>query len=202
MLDDLQRLFRESVAAFRTELNRREPEDHVAELLSAMRRELVAARAALPEYAAQVERSRRELAHERAQLEQCERRGRLAHTAGDVETVRVAEEFAVRHRARVEVLEQKLAAAEAEHALRGREAEEMKEKYRVADANRLQLVAELRRGQSRERIRTVASDASASFEDFARMEEAIGQRAAESAAFEELSVEERLREMKRRMGRE
>jgi phage shock protein A len=202
MLDDLQRLFRESVAAFRAELNRREPEDQVAELLSAMRRELVAARAALPEYAANVERSRRELAHERAQLEQCERRGRLARDAGDDATVLVAEEFAGRHRARIGVLEQKVAAAEAEHALRGREAEEMKEKYRAADANRLQLVAEIKRGHARERIRTVAADATASFDDFARMEESIGQRAAESDAFAELSVEERLREMKRRMGRE
>ena len=50
----------------------------------------------------------RELAAERKQLEDAERRGRLAAAVPDPETVAVAERFAARHRERVAVLERKI----------------------------------------------------------------------------------------------
>lgn len=51
----------------------------------------------------------RELAAEREQLAAAERRGQLAEGIQDAETIRVATEFAAKHRERVEVLERKLA---------------------------------------------------------------------------------------------
>ena len=67
----------------------------------------------------------RELAIERKQLEDAERRGRLAAAVPDPETVAIAERFAVRHRERVGVLERKLLVQRDELALAERELAEM-----------------------------------------------------------------------------
>ncbi|MBW3629702.1 MAG: PspA/IM30 family protein [Gemmatimonadetes bacterium] len=215
MFEDLNRIFRKSMSAFRSELSRREPEDQVAELLTAMRREWVAARADLPLLAERLERARRELVHERDLLGQCERRGKLAEGIGDAETVRVAAEFAVRHRERVGVLEQKVAAAEAEQALRLREVAEMKRRYEEADANRFALLAEIRRRQGQARMNAGADSAAGTFDDWNRMEERISDSEAYVDALEELDpsppprssapspdhVEERLRQLKRELGK-
>jgi phage shock protein A len=217
MFEDLQRIFRQSLSAFRSELHRHEPEDQVAELLSAMRREWVAAKADLPLFTELVQRAEAELAREREMLAQTERRGRLAQGIGDAETVRVATEFAGRHRERIVVLEQKVSTAQAERALRLREAEEMKVKYQEADKNRFSLLAELRRRRGQDRQRSVAEGVEGSFSDWDRMAEKIGEDAAYLDAAEELEadlstgpapsppppadVEDRLRELKRRMGK-
>lgn len=216
MLEDLQRLFRESVAAFRSELDKREPEDEVAHLLGSMRRELVEARALIPKLQAELEGARGELARERDLLERTERRGKLAGQINDAETVRVAEEFSTRHRGRISVLEQKVSAVEAELELRRREAEEMKQQYQEADANRMELVARVRRAQSQDRIRSVADEAAHSFSEWDRMAEKMGDDSAYADALRDLEeevadparpspsaadVEERLRELKRRMGK-
>ncbi len=74
----------------------------------------------------------RELAAERKQLEDAERRGRLAAGIPDPETVAVAERFAARHRERAAVLERKLAAQRDELALAEREAEEIAAQLRAA----------------------------------------------------------------------
>lgn len=212
MFKDLQGLFQKSVAAFRAEVERREPEDQVAELLSAMRRELTAAKASLPELQEEARRARAELGRERELLAQTERRGSLAERIGDGETARVAAEFAERHRERIAVLEQREQAAEAEHALRSREAAEMMRKYQEADANRFALVAQLRRTGAQQRMRSRLDGSSGPFADFARMEEAVGESAGYADALEDLAgpppppsspapdVEERLRELKRKLG--
>ena len=212
MFEELSRIFRKSMGAFRTELSRREPEDQVAELLSAMRREWASARAEIPVLEEGRERARKELARERELLEQTERRGRLADGIGDGETVRVAAEFAEKHRERIAVLEQKVAAAEAEKELRGREVEEMKRRYTEADANRFALLAEIRRRQTQARMGMGAEETASSFDDFGRMEEKISDADAYAAALDELDfdrpapppddVEERLRRLKREMGKE
>jgi phage shock protein A len=217
MFEDLQRLFRESVAAFRSELDKREPEDEVAHLLGSMRRELVEARALIPRIEEDLKGARAELARERELLERTERRGKLANQINDGETVRIAEEFSAKHRERIGVLEQKVAARDAELALRKREADEMKRQYQEADANRMELVARLRRGLSHERIRTVADETAHSFSEWERMAEKMGSDSAYAEALRELDedsappppppgpsptdVEERLRELKRRMGK-
>jgi len=82
----------------------------------------------------------RELVAERKQLDDAERRGRLAAQVSDAETVVVAERFAGRHRERVAMLERKLAVQRDELMLGERELEEMAAQYRAsgrpeADAN-------------------------------------------------------------------
>lgn len=64
----------------------------------------------------------RELAQERVQLADAERRGELAQGIQDEETIRVATEFATRHRERVGVLERKLGVQQDEVAMAEREA--------------------------------------------------------------------------------
>ena len=213
MFNEIMNVFRRSVAAFRDELVTREPEDQVAELLASMRKELVAARAALPGYEEVLAHARTELGKEREALAQCERRGAMAERIGDSETTRIAREFAVRHQERVLVLEQKVKAAEAELDFARREADEMKLRYREADANRFALLAELRRSGARERMKGATNDGA--FADWSRMEEEVERGAAYADALDELaespratsspdpaSVEERLKELKRRLGRE
>lgn len=67
----------------------------------------------------------RELASERKQLEDAERRGRLAAQIPDPETVSLAQRYAVKHRDRVSVLERKLPVQQDELALAERELAEM-----------------------------------------------------------------------------
>jgi hypothetical protein len=76
--------------------------------------------------------SERELEAERKQLEDAERRGRLAAAVPDAETVALAERFAERHRVRIEVLVRKIAVQHDELALAQREIEEMANQYRAA----------------------------------------------------------------------
>ena len=212
MFDELKRAFRESVAAFRAEVNRSEPEDQVAELLAAMRREWVSARAELPVLAETVERARAELAREREQLAQCERRGAQAERIGDDETARVAAEFAARHRERAGVLERKVEATVAERELREREVQEMKERYEKADANRYLLLAEVRSAHARARRQAVSDGLEGSFSDFQRMEDRISETEGHADAAREVGdlggpsapppdVEDRLRELKERLGK-
>src|SRR5690606_37892912 len=160
--------------------------------------------------------ARTALAQEREQLERAERRGRLAADINDAETVRVAEEVAAKHRERVVVLEQKVAAAEAELGLRRREADEMMRQFKEAEANRYELVARLRRVRSHDRIRSVADEAAHSFSEWDRMAEKVGADSDYVDALRELDedappppppgpspadIDARLEELKRRMGK-
>jgi phage shock protein A len=217
MLNEIRRIFRRSVDAFRSEVSTREPEDQIAELLSAMRRELVAARAAVPEYEEELRRAQRELAREEEALAQCERRGELAARIGDQETVQIAAEFAGKHRTRIEVLRQKVAASEAELNLRRSEADEMRDRYKEAEANRFALLAQLRMAGAQQRMRSAATGEQGPMADWARMQDRVEHDVRKADAYEELSeeppptsggrvdpraVEDRLRELKRQMGRE
>ena len=83
-----------------------------------------------------------ELAAERKLLEDAERRGRLAASVPDQETVAIAERFAARHRERVSVLERKLTVQREEVALAEREVAEMTaELQRAATGNPSESVA-------------------------------------------------------------
>lgn len=211
MLTDLKKLFARTWDAFVAEASRREPEDQVAEILLAMRREMVDARATLPLLQENIAAAERELARERTALDDAVRRGGLAQKIGDAETVRVAAEFADRHRRRIGVLEEKVRAARAEHELRGLEVQDMMRRYKEADLNRFALLNEMRRAQSGQRLRQAGT---ATDDEFARASDRIESEAAYSDALDELSgmdpapapassaddVEERLREMKRRLG--
>lgn len=69
---------------------------------------------------------------ERQQLEDAERRGRLAAQVPDPETVAVAERFAERHRERVGVLEKKVALQQEELRLAERDLEQLATAYRAS----------------------------------------------------------------------
>lgn len=189
MLNDLKKLFSRTWSAFHEELGRRDPEDEVAELLAAMRREMVEARATVPVLEEALEQARRELERERKALDDCHRRRALAQRIGDAETVRVAEEFAERHAARVGVLEEKLRAAQAERDLRVEEVSRMSRQYKETEANRFALLARLRTQRAQARMGVSSGDEPDPLAELDR----------ESARAD---VEERLRELKRRMGQE
>jgi hypothetical protein len=77
-------------------------------------------------------RTGRELAAERRQLADAERRGRLAAEAGDQETVEVAQRFVARHIERIAVLERRLGVQQDEILLLERDYSELAESYRLA----------------------------------------------------------------------
>lgn len=212
MLDDLKQLFSQAWASFLDEVGRREPEDQVAGLLGAMRREMVEARAALPLLEQNHNAAVAELAREKQRLADTERRRGQAERIGDAETVRIATEFEEKHRRRVAVLEEKVRAAAAEWELRRDESREMMEKYKEADANRFALLAEMRRQGARGTIHSAMGGTP--LDDFARAEEQIEHDSAYADAMEDLAggpppprrpapsdVDARLEELKRRMGR-
>jgi hypothetical protein len=80
--------------------------------------------------------SERELEAERKQLQDAERRGRLAAAVPDAETVALAERFAQRHRSRIEVLNRRIAVQRDELVLAEREIEEMSSQFRAAAGGR------------------------------------------------------------------
>ncbi|HET6762128.1 MAG TPA: hypothetical protein VFH27_00615 [Longimicrobiaceae bacterium] len=214
MLDDIKKVFADAWTAFHAEATRQDPEDQVANLLLAMRSEMVAARADLPLYEQTAARAAAELQRERGLLADCLRRQQLADRIGDAETVKVAGEFAAKHAARVTVLEAKSAAAVAEQELRRSEAEEMMRRYKDADTNRFALLAEIRARQAGRTIGGAMGTGSPLGDDFDRHASRIDETAAYADAMDELDgnpppsrapvedVDERLRELKRRMGRE
>lgn len=102
------------------------------ETAAALEQALIDARVGLGDLQRARETTERELAAQRRQLEDAERRGALAAAIPDPETVRVAAEFAERHRERVAVLERKLAVQADEVALAEREAADLASRWRQA----------------------------------------------------------------------
>jgi hypothetical protein len=102
------------------------------EVLSKMRDAVIEARAAVEGMRQGAAKTEQQLANERRHLEDAERRGRLAAEIDDQETVSVAEQFVAKHRGRVAVLQDKLAAQRAEIQLAERELDEMKGKLKQA----------------------------------------------------------------------
>ncbi|HEU0014157.1 MAG TPA: hypothetical protein VFQ45_10760 [Longimicrobium sp.] len=218
MLNDLKKLFSRSWDAFVAEAGKREPADQVAEILSAMRREMVDARATLPLLEEAHQAAVRDLERERRMLDDAVRRGGLAERIGDAETVRVAAEFAEKHRRRIAVLEEKVRATADEHALRRDEVQEMMRRYKEADANRFALLSQMRTASARQAINQAGGEGG---DDFDRMADRIERDNAYSDALEdlggldpsapppppsremrELEVDARLEELKRRMGKQ
>jgi phage shock protein A len=213
MLDDIKKVFADAWTAFHAEATRQDPEDQVANLLLAMRSEMVAARADLPVYDRNATQAAAELERERGLLADCVRRQQLAERIGDAETVQVAAEFAAKHQARVAVLEAKAAAAVAERDLRRGEAEEMMRRYKHADTNRFALLAEIRARQAGRTIGGAMGTGTPLGDDFDRHASRLDEKAAYADAMDELDgtpppshapvddVDDRLAELKRRMGR-
>jgi len=214
MLDDLKKMFSQAWESFTSEANRRDPEDQIAGLLGAMRREMVAVRAEIPALEEQHRGAVAELERERRRLDDTTRRGTMAERIGDAETVRVAGEFAEKHRRRIAVLEEKVRATKAEWELRRDESVEMMARYKEAEANRFALLAELRRQGARGTINSAMGGGSPVGDGFDRAAGKIEDEAAYADALDDLAgedapprrpspaadVDARLEELKRRMG--
>jgi hypothetical protein len=114
----LEKLFRDH--------SRSDPRGYMA----ALREALLEAKVGVATMRSALDTTERELAIERRQLADAERRGRLAAEVPDRETVLLADRFALRHRERVAVLERKLVVQRDELALAEREVEEMLGQYR------------------------------------------------------------------------
>lgn len=99
---------------------------------AALREAILEAKVGLGTMRSALVSTERELVVERRQLDDAERRGRLAADVPDAETVALAEKYAVRHRERVTVLERKLEVQRQELALVERELAEMVSEYRAA----------------------------------------------------------------------
>lgn len=98
----------------------------------ALRSAIIEARVAVVAMRDALQGSERQLEVERRQAEDAERRGRLAGEIGDLETVAVAEKYALRHRERLAVVERRIAVQREELMLAEREVTEMTEALRGA----------------------------------------------------------------------
>lgn len=219
MFDDLREAFRQAIENFKTELSRDEVPETVDQLLRAMREEVTDVQAATRKLDDEIRLALKGAEAEAKEAGTCRRRERMARKIGDEETARVAGEYAEKHESRKAVLERKALALKEERDLRRAEVAEMMERLKDARTNRDALAAKLGRGQAREAIR----DADDLFTELDRMAETIDdagrRREAEEEvrrelgddlddvpstdpdALEELDVDARLEDLKRRMGR-
>jgi phage shock protein A len=145
MFENLRDAFREAIENFKAELNK--PFDDVTvpgtvdRLLHGMQNEVVEAKATLRTLHAQLEQTRQQVLRESSEESTCRRREELARKVGDEETARLAAEYAAKHARRREVLERKAAALDEEHAMRAAEVAEMLARVREAQEKRDTLAA-------------------------------------------------------------
>jgi uncharacterized coiled-coil protein SlyX len=169
-------------AAVNAALDAATPPPDWRDLRNELHRAAVDGRAALLQLRDALAKAERELASERRQLEDAQRRGTLAAEVGDAETVAVAERFVARHGERVAMLEQKVAAQQTELTLTQRDVDEVVQ--RLKDL-------ELRAGVSAEGSRVQPPPDVDDSELGATLDR----------AGREAEAEARLRELKNRMGR-
>lgn len=223
MFENLRAAFREAVGNFKQELSRDEVPEAVDRLLHGMREEVTDAKTRLHDLQEGIRRALAEAEREKREMETCERRERMARQIGDEETAGVAGDFARKHRERKDVLEQKALALQKELDLRKREIEAMLKQIKEAQKKRDTLAAELGRGSARESIR----ESKGLFDELDRMAEKMGDEGRQAEAAEELyrdtaaedwesdlgldaeppprqevDMDARLAELKKRMGQE
>jgi len=97
------------------------PPEDLYDLAGRMRAALVEARAGLSQMREELDKTDRDLALARREIETAERRRGLAAGIDDAETVQVAEGYIAKHRERASVLERKAAAQREEIALAERD---------------------------------------------------------------------------------
>lgn len=172
MFREFKRAWRQAVDNFWQELEADTGE------LGAAYREVARVRNQMDELEDEIGDTRQRLVHELEQVKVCVRRERMAKDIGDTETERVAAEYRGRHQERASVLERKLEALEAEQRLCRRDLDEMEKA--------------LQEGRVRSaRIELEDLDRHPSEHEFRNLEESERTQ----------SAEERLEELKRRMGR-
>lgn len=159
-------------------------------VLADMRETLVRARMGLDDLRRGVAETRKQLAQEVRDYETAERRRTLAAEIGDKETETIAIRFAAHHAERVAVFQRKLDSQEAELALIDGEVTEMT----------VQLKAAMAGAGSGLRDSTPSAESLGGDEESLRAE-LDRLRRAESRAAHDAAAEERLAELKRRMGK-
>lgn len=127
MFDQLRESFRRMLESAPTPADRRA-------VVGQMKESLVHARLGVDDQRRGVAETRARLTQAQGELETTRRRGRLAADIGDRETVEVAARFEQQQAERVAVLERKLGAQEAELALLEREVAEMTAEFKRAAA--------------------------------------------------------------------
>jgi phage shock protein A len=216
MFENLRDAFREAIDNFKDEINRDQVPETVDKLLLGMRNEVADAKVRIKELEDLIARADAEAAREKAEATTARRRGEMAGKIGDEETVEVAAQYADKHEERQRLLEEKAEALRKEHAHREKEVTEMLAKVKEAQASRDSLTATAGRKDARQSI-SAADDL---FSELDRMAEKIGDEDARAQAAEslddielagddfepppreEVDVDERLEELKRRMGKD
>ncbi len=218
MFENLRNAFRDAVENFNKELARDQVPETVDKLLKGMQGEVADAKVRLRELEDQITRTDAEVKREKTEVATARRRGKMAQGIGDTETVEIATQYAARHEERQHVLEQKAVALRQEVDLRREEVEEMLAKVKEAQVKRDSLAATAGRSGARESL----GAADELFSELDRMAEKIGGEEARARAAESMddidlggdydfeppprapepSVDERLAELKRRMGQE
>lgn len=218
MFDNLRNAFREAIENFNKELARDQVPETVDRLLKGMHDEVADAKVQIRELEDQIARTDAEVEREKRELSTARRRGKMATDIGDAETAEIATKYATQREERQRVLEQKAVALRQEMELRRREVEGMLAKVKEAQAQRDSLAATAGRTGAREALHG-ADDL---FSELDRMAEKIGDEQARAHASEsmddldfggdsgfdeppaapEVDVDERLAELKRRMGQE
>lgn len=175
VFDDFKRAWRQAVENFWEELDQDDPDGQGR----AVYREVASARRHLDDLDTAIAETRQRVTHEKEQVEACHRRERLARDIGDLETARLAGEYGGRHLERAGVLQRKLDALEAERGLWRRDLQEME-----------RALQDRRIGEARAELDDLSRHPSEG--EFRGLEDSERTR----------SAEERLAELKRRMGRQ
>jgi phage shock protein A len=217
MFENLRNAFREAIENFNKELARDQVPENVDRLLAGMKSEVADAKVRIRELEDQIARAEAESAREAKDATTAQRRGKMATDIGDAETAEVAQQFVAKHQERQRVLDQKVVALRQELEVRRKEVDEMLAKVKEAQAKRDTLAATAGRSSARDSIRG-ADDL---FSELDRMADEIGDEEARGRAArdlddldlddgsgfdapprQEVDVDARLAELKRRMGRQ
>lgn len=227
MFDDLRRAFREAVDNFKEELGRDDVPEAVDRLLHRMKEETAEAQADVRRLESEVEVTLKRVEKEAGEATTCRRRERMAREIGDEDTAKVAAEYAEKHESRIDVLEQKAEALQDELKIRRGEVQEMLSGIKKAIKNREALSASAGRSQARntfnaaddlfDKLDRMASDIEGgdarldaerevAESDLSRPQTNDAGIESEFADLEysdpEAEAEAKLRELKRRMGKE
>jgi hypothetical protein len=188
VFEQVRQSFREILAS------RLAPDDRRA-VLGQMKDTLVRARIGVDDVRHGVESTRKRVEHEREELSTVRRRRELAERIKDAETVAVAGRYEEQVAERLRVMEQKLAAQEAELELLEREVAEMSEEFRKA-ANGIGVAPESMEDTAAREAERVADGGA----EHLRSEFDAMSRAAERSR-REAEADEKLAALKRRMGK-
>ena len=182
----------------------RTPEERRA-VVAQMRETLVRARLGLEDLQGGISQTRVRLAEERRELETVQRRRQLAERIDDQETVEIAARFERQHAERVAVLERKLEAQQSEVDLLEREVREMGAEFKAAhagvDPSRVAGPTTAQRDAAHEKAAQAEVDEALGGRDAGLGAELDALRRQAEREARAASAEEKLAELKRRMGR-